>query len=182
MNTAVQASALVNIVSGRICPDEVNVHDAVDLGKAQMEEYEASWPEGFHQPLKKRVRTMEDCKKKTRTDTAEQFASGLIFARALGVMNSRDVKVEQILNYELAPVPTSMFEEKTRDLCIAKSKSILKNKLQVEQSARATGQPDAIVIDGCAILWIVHWPSKGIVQDLVTNFVKYVQGKLKGGT
>ena len=42
LNTASQASALVNKVSGRICPDEVNVHDAVDLGKTQMEEYEAS--------------------------------------------------------------------------------------------------------------------------------------------
>ena len=29
------------------CQDEVNVHDAVDLGKALME-----WSEGFHQPLK----------------------------------------------------------------------------------------------------------------------------------
>ena len=38
LNTAGQASALVNIVSGRICPDAVNVHHAVDLGKAQMEE------------------------------------------------------------------------------------------------------------------------------------------------
>ena len=43
LNTAGQASALVNIVSGRICPDEVYVlHNAVDLGKVQMEEYEAS--------------------------------------------------------------------------------------------------------------------------------------------
>ena len=63
------SGALVNIVSGRICPDEVNVYDAVDLGKAQMEAYEASWPEGFHQYLKKRVRTMKKCKKKTRADT-----------------------------------------------------------------------------------------------------------------
>ena len=121
-----------------------------------MEEYEASWPEGFHQSLKKRVHTMKECKKKTRTDTAEQFDSGLIFARALGVMNSRDIRVDQVLSYELASVPTSMFEGKTRDLLIAKSKSILKNKLQVEQSARASGQPDALVIDGCAILWVVH--------------------------
>ena len=108
LNTAGQVSAHVNIGSGGICPGEVNVHDAVDLDQAQMEEYEASWPEGFHQPLKKRVRTMKECKKTTRTDTAEQFASGLIFARALGLMNSRDVKVEQIISYELAPVPTSM--------------------------------------------------------------------------
>ena len=71
LNIAGQAHALVNIVSGCICPDEVNVHDAVDLGKAQMEENEASWPEEFHQPFKKRVCTMKECKKKTRTDTAE---------------------------------------------------------------------------------------------------------------
>ena len=59
LNTAGQASALVNLVSGHMFPDEVNVHDAVDLGKAHMEEYEASWPEEFHQPLKKIVRTMK---------------------------------------------------------------------------------------------------------------------------
>ncbi len=52
-------------------------------------------------------------------------------------MNSRDIKVEYILSYELASVPTSMFDEITRNLRIAKSKSLLKNKLQVEQSARA---------------------------------------------
>ena len=108
LNTAGQASALVNIVSGRICPGEVNVHDAVDLGQAEMEECEASRPEGFHQPLKKRVHPMKECKKTTRTDTAEQFDSGLIFARALGLMNSRDVKVGQIRSYELVPVPVSM--------------------------------------------------------------------------
>ena len=85
LNTAGQASALVNIISGRICPDEVNALDAVDLGKPQMEEHEASWPEGFHQPLKKRLRTMKECKKKTRTDTAEQFESGLIL---LGLWDS----------------------------------------------------------------------------------------------
>ncbi len=97
-------------------------------------------------------------------------------------MNSRDIKVEYILSYELASVPTSMFDEITRNLRIAKSKSLLKNKLQVEQSARATGQPDVIVMDGCAILWVVHWPSKGSVQDLVTNIVKHITSKLKGST
>ncbi len=49
LDTAGQGSALVNIVSGCICQDEVNVNDAVDLDKAQMEEYEASWPDGFYQ-------------------------------------------------------------------------------------------------------------------------------------
>ena len=89
---------------------------------------------------------------RSTTVTAEQFDSGLIFARALALINSRDIKVEHILSYEQAPVPTSMFDEKSRKLRIAKS--ILQNKIQVEQSASATGQPDGIVIDGCAILWV----------------------------
>ncbi len=126
---------------------------------------------------------MKENKKKTTTVAAEQFDSGLIFARALALMNSRDIKVEYILSYELASVPVSMFDEITRNLRITKSKSsLLKNKLLVEQSARATGQPDAIVMDGCAILWVLHWPSKGSVQDLVTNVVKHITSKLKGST
>ena len=44
-----------------------------------------------------------------------------------------NVKVKQILSYELAPVPTIMFEGKTRDVRIAKAKSTLNNKLQVAQ-------------------------------------------------
>ena len=90
----------------------------------------------------------------------EQFDSGLIFAKALVLLNSQDIKVEHILSYELA----RSFDEIMRKLRIAKS------KLQVEQSARATGQPNSdIVIDCCAILLVVHWPSKGSVQDLVMS-------------
>ena len=157
-----------------ICTDEVNVYNAIDLGRAQMKECEASWPEGFRQPLKKRVRTMNECKNKSTTVTAEQFDSGLIFATALALMNPRDVKVEHIFSSELASVSSSMFDEKMRKLRIAKSKSILQNKLQVEQSARATAQSDAIVIDGCAILWVVHWPSKGSAQDLDLMLLSYM--------
>ena len=37
---------------------------------------------------------MKECKKKSTTVTDEQFDSGLIFARALALKNSRDIKVE----------------------------------------------------------------------------------------
>ena len=70
----------MNIVSGHKCTDEVNVYNAIDMF-SQMKEDEASWREGFHQPLKKTVHTMKECKKKLTTTIAEQFDSGLIFAR-----------------------------------------------------------------------------------------------------
>ena len=64
-------------------------------------------------------------------------------------------------------LPTSMFEEKKTEVA---HWSTLKMKLQAAQSARATGQPDAIVIDGCAILLVVHWPNKGMCRILSQMF------------
>lgn len=180
MNAAAHPASLANIVTGRICPAEVNVQDAVTLGKAQQTEYEASWPQGFQQPLKKAVVTMKEAKKKPRTGPSEQFESGLIFARGLALMNSREINVKELMSHELAHVPTSMFEEETGEMRVAKSKSVLKTKLKVEESTRKIGLADAIVIDGCALLWVVHWPAKGTVKDFVLNYIKYVTGKLKG--
>jgi hypothetical protein len=62
---------------------------------------------------------------------------------------------------------------------IAKAKATLKRALKVEHSSRVfTRQPDAIFLDACAIMWIVHWPSKGVFKDYVDGFVNYVLSKL----
>ena len=62
--------------------------------------------------------------------------------------------MEEVLGHKLAGVPTSMFED-TGEMRLTKSKSILKTKLQVELADRRSVPPDVIVLDGCAILWIV---------------------------
>ena len=41
-------SRVVNIVTGRIGPDEVNAPKAVEIGTSQMHHYEESWPTGFN--------------------------------------------------------------------------------------------------------------------------------------
>ena len=85
------------------------------------------------------------------------------------------------MRYELAPLPPSLFNG-TKDqpeMRIAKSKATLKSTLQVEHSSRTfTSQPDAIFLDGCAIMWIVHWPTKGVIKDYVNGFVNYVLSKM----
>ena len=53
----------------------------------------------------------------------------------------------------------------------AQSKAVLKTKLQLEQSSRIQGVSDAAIIDGGAMLWTVHWPTSGTVDDYVSNFV-----------
>ena len=60
---------------------------------------------------------------------------------------------------------------------IATTKSDLKKKLQVGVSSRVVDKVDATVIDGCALLWSVHWPEKGTAKDYVDNFSEYVMRK-----
>ena len=85
--------------------------------------------------------------------------------------------IKDVFGHELAPVPTSMFDD-TGDMRIAKSKSTLKNILQVEVSDRVAGGSNVSVLDGSAIPWIVPWPADGSVQDYIANF-KYTIGNTK---
>ena len=48
-------AGLVDIYTGRIVDDpDVNAHEALEIGIASHQEYEDSWPTGFHNKIKKR--------------------------------------------------------------------------------------------------------------------------------
>ena len=84
----------------------------------------------------------------------EQYDSGLIFAMMTALMSTRAINLNDVLKYELASVPTSICSENSGELRISKSKSILKRRLQVEVTNPSRGTGDAVIIDGCAILWV----------------------------
>ena len=93
------------------------------------------------------------------------------------LMASRGVDVKGIFRHELAPILTSLSTD-SGDMRITETKSILNRELQVEKSGRTLRKPDAVVIDGCAILWIIHWPSHGRVQNFMDGFLMYILEKL----
>ena len=89
---------------------------------------------------------------------------------------STPIDMKDVLKYELTPMPLSLF--KTDDApIICKSKSVLKAILQVDVNTRTTS-PDFSILDGCAILWIIHWPSNGTLQNYITSLCKYVMDHL----
>ena len=90
----------------------------------------------------------------------EQCDSGLIYARVTTLMSTRAINLNDVLKYELAAVPTSIFDKKSGELRISKSKSILKQRLQVAVTNPSRGTGDAVVIDGSDILWVLQWPSR----------------------
>ena len=84
-----------------------------------------------------------------------------------------------MLEYELAPHPTSMFDEEGL-LRTAKQKAKLLNSLKVQTPARlSTNDVDAVFLDGCAIFWNIMWPTKGTVTDFVNNFKYYLTERLR---
>ena len=152
--------SLVNIVSGKIAPASVNIDSAVKIGEEMLEEFEKSWPEGFYSTISKKVETMAASCKSVQIGESKVCDLNAIYSRVIALLASnRDIGVNDVFSYELAPVPTSMF---TKDgMLICKAKSSLKRSLQIEVSRRKAGVADVTVIDGSALLWTIHWPEDG---------------------
>ena len=113
---------------------------------------------------------MVDIKKHVNVGGNKVYDMNVIYSRIIGQQASgRDVDIKAVLSYELAPVPTSMFDS-TEKMRAATSKSSLKQQLQVEASARTTvRETSVIVIDGSALLWVIPWPAEGTTTDFASN-------------
>ena len=169
---------IVNIVTGKIGKAEVNVQNSPHIGKEQMEAFERKWPEGFHGSIPKKVVTMSMGKQGVLVGDNKITDLNAIYARVIGLLSSsREIDIKHVLSHELAPVPTSMFT--TDGMRIATNKSQLKKILQVEASCRKTDKTKVMVIDGSALLWVIHWPEAGTVADYVSNVKECIKRLLK---
>uniref|UniRef100_UPI00359005F2 uncharacterized protein n=1 Tax=Myxine glutinosa TaxID=7769 RepID=UPI00359005F2 len=172
---------LVNVVTGKVVVHpSVNVNNAVTLGENQMETFEKSWPGGFHDTITKTVNTMAITRKHLKVGEVKVFDTETIYARAMRLQSDpRSLDADSIMAHELSPYPTSMFDADGQ-MREAKTKANLKNAIKVEVSSRnAEKDAEASFLDGCAILWVVPWPTSGTVQDYLDRFRSYIQGRLK---
>jgi hypothetical protein len=170
--------SLINIVTGEVIINkEVNVDKAYELGKTQQQEFEAAWPDSFYKPLKRVAVTMTANRKSINVGGQKIVDTGVFYARALGLHSSQregSPSIESMLATELSPVATSMFDDQGR--MRTTQKSLLKNELAVQRSHRGVAK-DSYFLDGCAILWVVAWPSakNALVQDYIDAFRGHVR-------
>ena len=170
---------LMNVVTGLHATDKVNADESIKIGREQMTEFESGWPTSFNKTLTKNVTMMTSAKKSIKLDGQPVYDTELIYTRVICLQQYRDIDITDVLSYELSPVPASLFDES--GAMRAQSKAVLKMKLQVEQSSRIQGVPDAVIIDGCAMLWTVHWPTSGTVEDYVVNVMGSIKYHLEHG-
>ena len=150
-------SGIVNVTSGLMSPNTVNVDKSLEIGKEQMGDFESGWPETFHGTLK----TMAASNKAVKIAGTPVYDTELIYTIVLKLQQSRNFNIQTILTYGLSATPPALFDE-NGDMRL-QIKATLRNQLKVEISNRRTSPPDAIIIDGCAYLWSVHWPTSGTI-------------------
>ena len=78
-----------------------------------------------------------------------------------------------IFSSALATYPPSLFFEDGEPRC-CKTKSELKKDLQETVSRRSSPNPDKLIIDVCALLWTICWPTSGTVKDFAEAFLKII--------
>ena len=116
-----------------------------------MTEFVKGWPDSFNKPLPKRVKTMHAAKPSAGMNLPKTYDSSAIYTRVIGLQASgRDLNLQDVLSYELAAVPISLFTE-TGDLRISTTKATLKTKLKVEVSVENIPKPTDIIITFCLI-------------------------------
>ena len=170
----------MNIATGQLAGERVNVDKAIELGREAMEQFENRWPTGFDEKISKVVETQAEGKKHLKVGETKVFDTNLIYTRVIGLQeSSRDIDINRLLAHELAPVPTSMFAD-TGDMKICKAKSDLKILLQSTVSVRQIDRHiSCVILDGSAILYAVHWSANDTLKDYVNNFKSYLSKLLQ---
>ncbi len=107
-----QSASLYNIVNGQVASaNDVNVQDAVKIGQDMQKAFLASLPDGFHNTIKKKVKTMQVLKRSVKMNNKTIYDLEAIFARLLIVGQKRNLELSAVFQHELCPVPPSLIDE-----------------------------------------------------------------------
>ena len=86
LDSFVHPGELVNVSSGRLSSEKVNVHTTMELSLKQANEFQKSLPESFWSSITRQIKTMSDVKRATRLANLEQTCDPeLIYSRALAL-------------------------------------------------------------------------------------------------
>ena len=142
-----------------------------------MKEFAENWPQGFYEWITKNVNTIALNKKCIKVNDVLVYETEVIFSQIMCLLSTGDLQ-EVLGNYELSPIPTSIFN-KEGNVRFPKNKAALKNTLKADSSKHVQSQPNAVILAGCALLWTLHWPDQGKVQYVANLFVAQMLQWLK---
>ena len=101
---------LVNIYTGQEAGENVNVNKALEIGTGEMNNFQASIPEGFRARLSTKMVTMaEETKRKAKNAVFQNYNT--LFSQVLYVLRNNSLGFSTIFDYKLSPALTSLFKD-----------------------------------------------------------------------
>ena len=101
----------MNIVNRKVADKSINVVDAVSIGEEMALDFVKSLPDGFHNRLKNRVKTMDTMQRGVVVGENKLYDMEALFSRLLIVGLSRNINLATVFGYELCAVPPSIIAE-----------------------------------------------------------------------
>ena len=163
---------LFNVVNGQCASEDINVYDALYIGKKQMEEFVNKLPDGFHHVIEKRVKTMQQMKKSVVVQGKPIYNLESHFINLILIGQQRNITLQQMFERELSAVPLSIIDEFGN---LRKgNKCILVKKLGIVEETPT--EPSIIIIDGSQLLYHISWPIPG--KGKIINLVDGIKEKI----
>ena len=79
---------ILDIVNGRISPDEVNADRVINIDKTIMKTFELYWATGLNVAISEEVNTKQLMKKHVGGVAMEVYATNVIYSRIIGLQAS----------------------------------------------------------------------------------------------
>ena len=122
---------LCKLATGQIASLEINVEEALRIGRQMKAKIVSNLPEKFLTSISSPVKTMAMMMKGTKVGSSTVYDMETIFLRLITLSQTRHMELVPIFEFELCTVPPSLFDEFG---CLRKgTNSTLVHKLSVSQ-------------------------------------------------
>ena len=171
---------LENFVSGKEASPSVNIFNAKEVGKAILAKMEGVSVKDFSFKRKEQAMSMGS-KVKRKDGTILHIDPQNLFDRliALALVSLLEYKTDlsQMMSFELAPFPPSLFE--SEDLMREANKpqitELLKKHHRPTPSDNAPKLEGVVVLDGGSLLYTIHWAKGTKFNEIAEQYTKFVK-------
>lgn len=156
--------------------DPVNAERAAEVGREMQKKLDGQSATSTME-VKSKVQALSSLRKIPKINEKKIHLDSLKLFNRLIIFAQRDNTVETSLEYELTPVPLSLFSNKDHKMNKANKAGFSKTSLKgLTTPLDLTNQPcSTLVVDGGWLLYMVKWEQGQTWQEIANSYLSYLQ-------
>lgn len=170
-------TSLRNIITGSTANGDVNVHDLFTVGNDIVKKMDDHSVFSYSHKRSSKVKTLASSKA-VKVAEDRTIDPALLFQRFLVVSQSGDLKIEEVMNYELCPYPMSLFEAK--DILRQPDKPQLSEAIRNYASVKSDNavtqtvpKTNHYVLDGGSLLHRLKWKAGCTYSSIADDYASF---------